>query len=401
MALKRPYVTNTFASYEGDKKITQLSLAIGFVDDFSNSEPLCPINVKIKKKMIKSIENLSGYHIFTDLPDDTYILDIESDLYFHENKEIDTVKIKNLDSIILNFDTFGPAEKDTSVRLTDNSNLLEGYVVEFRNSVGETEQRRLIPIDSENTIKWKKKLQYEFGKKSRCLFRWENVPDNESDTNWLIQFLKDCRNLFWVESATVLKENESDTDRLIQFLKDYLNLFWVESATVLKENENTIKISNGDKSVEITHDQVIEKALLKINDDQIYHLQIEEKDSVHNIYASTVRALDYLIEINLKPFPSYPFPDYVTLIRGLILNSEEDPIEEAQVKVVDYEIETKSAENGEFALYINKLNEFNVFGKNGDTKKIDILIKKNEEQKTVKTAFVKGKMEFLGKITFP
>lgn len=372
MALKRPYVTNTFASYEGDKKITQLSLAIGFVDDFSNSEPLCPINVKIKKKMIKSIENLSGYHIFTDLPDDTYILDIESDLYFHENKEIDTVKIKNLDSITLNFDTFGPAEKDTSVRLTDNSNLLEGYVVEFRNSVGETEQRRLIPIDSENTIKWKKKLQYEFGKKSRCLFRWENVPDNESDT-----------------------------DRLIQFLKDYLNLFWVESATVLKENENTIKISNGDKSVEITLDQVIEKALLKINDDQIYHLQIEEKDSVHNIYASTVRALDYLIEINLKPFLSYPFPDYVTLIRGLILNSEEDPIEEAQVKVVDYEIETKSAENGEFALYINKLNEFNVFGKNGDTKKIDILIKKNEEQKTVKTVFVKGKMKFLGKITFP
>jgi len=372
MALKSPYITDTFASYEGDKKIKHLSLAMWFVDEFTNSEPLCPIKVKMKKKMTKIIKNFSGYYIFTDLPDDTYILDIESDLYFHKKKEIDTAKIKNLESVLLNFDTFGPAQKDTSVRLTDVSNLLEGYVVEFRNSVGETEQRILISDDFENTITWKKKLQYEFGKKSRCLFRWENVPDNESET-----------------------------DRLIQFLKDYLNLFWVESATVLKENGNTISISHGDKSVEITLDQVIEKALLKISEDRIYHLQMEEKDGVHNIFSSTVRALDHIVGINLKPLPSYPFPDHATLIRGLILNSEEDPVEEAQVKVVDYDIETTSAKNGEFALYINEMDEIDVFGGNGDIKKIDISIKKNEEQKTVKTAFDKGNMKFLGKITFP
>jgi len=240
------------------------------------------------------------------------------------------------------------------------------------NSVGETEQRRLISIDSENTIKWKKKLQHEFGKKSRFLFRWENVPDNESET-----------------------------DRLIQFLKDYFNLFWVESATVIKENGNTIKISHGDESVEITLNQVIKKALLKISDDRIYHLQMTQKDGMHNIYASTIRALNYLVEINLKPFPSYPFPGHATLIRGLILNSEEDPVEEAQVKVADYEIETKSTKNGEFALYLAEIDEPEMFKKNEESKKIEIIIKKNDAIKTIKTVMMKGRTKFLGKITFP
>lgn len=70
---------------------------------------------------------------------------------------------------------------------------------------------------------------------------------------------------------------------------------------------------------------------------------------------STVRVLKYLIaEVLLKPKPSYPFPDDVILVRGLIIDTNNKAVSNAQVKVKD-RIETKSDKSGEFALYFYEI----------------------------------------------
>lgn len=73
---------------------------------------------------------------------------------------------------------------------------------------------------------------------------------------------------------------------------------------------------------------------------------------------STVKAVKYLIEFVLIPRVYYPFPNNATLVRGLIVekNDPEKPVTGATVKVMDHDFETKSDENGEFVLYLDKLS---------------------------------------------
>jgi len=62
------------------------------------------------------------------------------------------------------------------------------------------------------------------------------------------------------------------------------------------------------------------------------------------------------------------------------------------VKVVDYEIETKTDENGEFVLYFNEIKNNN----------IKIEIEKNGGQiPPIDKIIEEGKTKFLGKIVFP
>ncbi|MCE8425229.1 MAG: hypothetical protein J5U17_05570 [Candidatus Methanoperedens sp.] len=69
---------------------------------------------------------------------------------------------------------------------------------------------------------------------------------------------------------------------------------------------------------------------------------------------SSLRVLNYILdEINLKPKPSYPFPDNATLVRGMVFGPDNLPAEKAGVKVKDLK-ETKTNENGEFVLYFDE-----------------------------------------------
>jgi len=104
---------------------------------------------------IRPIKNPSGYYIFNDLPPGTYIVDIEPELYFNEERKV----------CILEFDTTGPAAKTKKKLLKDVSELQDDDEVEFRNPSGEVE-KRVIKVDHDsNEISWNEKLKYDFSLK--------------------------------------------------------------------------------------------------------------------------------------------------------------------------------------------------------------------------------------------
>lgn len=82
MVFTVPYVTNKFTAYPGDVKITNLSLAVWLVDDFTKDKPVDSVKVIIKEGEIKTIKNLSGYYLFNDLSPGNYTVRVESDFYF-------------------------------------------------------------------------------------------------------------------------------------------------------------------------------------------------------------------------------------------------------------------------------------------------------------------------------
>ena len=104
---------------------------------------------------IRPIKNPSGYYIFNDLPPGTYIVDIEPELYFNEERKV----------CILEFDTTGPAAKTKKIKLKDISELQDEDVVEFRNPSGDVE-KRVINVDPQSKeISWDEKLKYDFSEK--------------------------------------------------------------------------------------------------------------------------------------------------------------------------------------------------------------------------------------------
>ena len=100
---------------------------------------------------------------------------------------------------------------------------------------------------------------------------------------------------------------------------------------------------------------------------------------------------DPVLEILLKPLPSYPFPANATLARGLLSNPDMNMTVNVNIKAIEPEIETISDDKGEFVLYFKDVKN----------KKITIELKKNGNSKTVKTNLDEGKTVSLGKIAFP
>lgn len=97
-----------------------------------------------------------------------------------------------------------------------------------------------------------------------------------------------------------------------------------------------------------------------------------------------------VVEVVLKPGPSYPFPAHATLIRGLILKPNKEPVAKADVKAVEAMTETESDDRGEFVLYFNGLKN----------KKTTIEIKKGGVTKAIKVNLEEGKTKSLGRIVF-
>lgn len=100
---------------------------------------------------------------------------------------------------------------------------------------------------------------------------------------------------------------------------------------------------------------------------------------------------DPVIEVILKPAPSYPFPSNATLIRGVISNSDPTMINNLKIKAIEPNLETTTDENGEFVLYF----------KNMKNKDITIEISKDILSKKVSTSLDEGKTRSIGKIMFP
>lgn len=371
MTLQRPFITNKFVSYEGDKNITDLSIAIRLIDDYTGGEPDGAVKVVIKKGNIKSYKNPNGYYIFTDLDNGNYTIDIESDLYFHEESAIDSLKIKTMDAIALEFQSAGPLIDKTNAQLKDVSKLQRDYVIEFRNTKGETEEKSIKELDStNNVIKWRKGLKKHF---SAFLFTWGNMPDIEEEK-----------------------------ERLRTFLMTDLDINWVRNADIRKMNENTIHISKDENSLDIILDREKVETTIKIKEGPEYDIWTKKEGLDFKIYGGTVRAQNYLVSIILKPRPFFPFPDHATLLRGSIVSnvdSKEIRVNEATVKVVDYEIETKSDGNGEFVLYFNKIKNKNSSNKPKE-EEITIEIEINSKHKTINALIEEGKTTVLGKITF-
>jgi hypothetical protein len=72
-----------------------------------------------------------------------------------------------------------------------------------------------------------------------------------------------------------------------------------------------------------------------------------------------------VVEITLKPRPSYPFSAGTTLIRGIFLDTAGNPVPGAEVKVVEKGISTITTPKGEFVFYFKGLTDDDVFEENG------------------------------------
>ena len=62
----------------------------------------------------------------------------------------------------------------------------------------------------------------------------------------------------------------------------------------------------------------------------------------------------------LRPKPSYPFPAGSNLIRGIVYDPALNPVSHADVKMLDKSARTVTTEKGEFALYLNRLTQYDV-----------------------------------------
>jgi hypothetical protein len=110
-----------------------------------------------------------------------------------------------------------------------------------------------------------------------------------------------------------------------------------------------------------------------------------------NIANNTIISLkNPVFTIPLKPLPSYPFRDHATLIRGLLLDSGENPVGDAIIKVTSLNLETRSDKRGEFVLYFKDIKNENIL----------IEIEKNGKNKSFNITLEEGIMKSVGKIYF-
>lgn len=99
--------------------------------------------------------------------------------------------------------------------------------------------------------------------------------------------------------------------------------------------------------------------------------------------------------IILKPNPVYPFPENATLLRGVIRDAinVDEPVRNAKVKVMEYDLETTTDEKGNFVLYLSEIE---------NEKEVNIEIQKYEYTKNVVDVVVEEfKAKSMGIITFP
>lgn len=66
------------------------------------------------------------------------------------------------------------------------------------------------------------------------------------------------------------------------------------------------------------------------------------------------------VRLDLTPSPGYRFPPGTTLLRGLVVDESDDPIEGATVSIDDTNRETATDEDGEFVLFMGNVTPTDV-----------------------------------------
>lgn len=113
-----------------------------------------------------------------------------------------------------------------------------------------------------------------------------------------------------------------------------------------------------------------------------------------------------VININLKPKPSYPFSREATLIRGVVKDEKGNPVSDAIVRIEKREGENKTSEKGDFVIYFKGLKDDDIERRDGkkfvkiDGRKIRLEIKHPDfRTKTIELEAEEGKITSLVVIT--
>jgi hypothetical protein len=90
MGFTSPYVTDAFTAYPAETIVSKLSLAVWLKDGFTQKRPIGKLRVSIMENGKTAFGNLSGYHLFTDLPPGNYTISVSGDAYLSAEATVDT-----------------------------------------------------------------------------------------------------------------------------------------------------------------------------------------------------------------------------------------------------------------------------------------------------------------------
>ena len=85
---------------------------------------------------------------------------------------------------------------------------------------------------------------------------------------------------------------------LLSFLRGDFNIEWAENAEISKVDGNTIRISNGGDSAEITIGDDGKKATIKVSGGKTYDLKVKNEDGKQKIYAGKIHGRAYAEKID-------------------------------------------------------------------------------------------------------
>lgn len=461
MAFKWPYATDKFTSYEGDKRITRLSVALWLIDDYAKKEPIGNVSVKIKKPFKKeAFKNPSGYYIFTDLADGSYTVGIESDLYFPEERTFDISKVKTLD-VTLKFDGSGPVTGATSTKLIDVSKLQKDDVVEFHNPAGEVERKFITNIDEgARAISWLGGLKHDFSAADSMILALRNpiievplkpltsylFPAHATLIRGLILDSNKLPEVVAVVNADVnaVSQNtclfdwnkipeDNENKKLINFLTQNYSIDWVKKAKIEKIGEgNAIRVFTEKKCLSLRLNDEKTGVNLKIDDDRADEFIAKKRDDKLNIYKSIknksnesgefVLYFDRIKDKKTLLFNWDKVPDDDSenkkFINFLTQNYGIDWVMTAEIEKIDEGNAIRAyTEDHSLSLRLNnekirvmltiddgRTEEFVVKEKNDMLniyKKIIIEIEKNANTKNIETTFEEGETIIVGTIAFP
>lgn len=100
MALVHPSIADKFTYVKEDVFSTSVSIAVWLIDNDSKKEPLGCIKVRTKEGNKEAVKNFSGYYIFSNLTTGEYNIEVESDLYHPEKRNVDISKLDTKNSVV-------------------------------------------------------------------------------------------------------------------------------------------------------------------------------------------------------------------------------------------------------------------------------------------------------------
>lgn len=103
--------------------------------------------------------------------------------------------------------------------------------------------------------------------------------------------------------------------------------------------------------------------------DDTYTVQVRS-DYYFDVDSETINPAELdpknpVVNITLKPKPSYPFPPGATLIRGMVYDTRGKAVSRAKVRIRGRDLENKTTEKGEFVLYFKSLTEDEIIKEGG------------------------------------